>query len=74
MLVVDCLQEKDDSAFPYLWNVPVIRIDTSLSKRAGQVVSTLLDEVFKDYLWLGRARVVRGHTAQRAGLRPERVA
>ena len=52
----------------------MIRIDTSLSKRAGQVVSTLLDEVFKDYLWLGRARVVRGHTAQRAGLRPERVA
>ena len=54
MLVVDCLREKDDRAFPYLWNVPVIRMDASRSERAGQVASTLLDEVFKDYLWQQR--------------------
>lgn len=54
MLVVDCLQEKDDRAFPYLWNVPVVRMDASRPERAGEVASTLLDEVFKDYLWQQR--------------------
>ena len=54
MLVVDCLQEKDDRAFPYLWNVPVVRRDADQPERAGQVASTLLDEVFKDYLWQQR--------------------
>ena len=24
---VDCLRGKDERAFPYLWNVPVIRMD-----------------------------------------------
>ena len=54
MLVVDCLQEKDDRAFPYLWNVPVVRMDATQPDRAGQVASALLDEVFKDYLWQQR--------------------
>ena len=54
MLVVDCLQEKDDRAFPYLWNVPVVRMDAVRPERVGQVASTLLDEVFKDYLWQQR--------------------
>lgn len=54
MLVVDCLQDKDDRAFPYLWNVPVVRMGVDQPERAGQVASALLDEVFKDYLWQQR--------------------
>ena len=27
MLVIDCLQDKDDRAFPYLWNKPSPRDD-----------------------------------------------
>ena len=54
MLVVDCLQDKDDRAFPYLWNVPVVRMDAGRPERAGQVATALLDEVFKDYLWQQR--------------------
>ena len=54
MLVVDCLQDKDDRAFPYLWNVPVVRMDAGRPERVGQVASTLLDEVFKGYLWQQR--------------------
>ena len=54
MLVVDCLQDKDDRAFPYLWNVPVVRMGVDQPDRAGQVASALLDEVFKDYLWQQR--------------------
>ena len=54
MLVVDCLQDKDDRALPYLWNVPVIRMDAGRPERTGKVASALLDEVFKDYLWQQR--------------------
>ena len=54
MLVVDCLQDKDDRAFPYLRNVPVVRMGVDQPERAGQVASALLDEVFKDYLWQQR--------------------
>ena len=54
MLVVDCLQVRDDRAFPYLWNVPVIRMDASQPDQVDAVASALLDEVFKDYLWQQR--------------------
>ena len=60
MLVVDCLQERDDRAFPYLWNVPVVRMDASQPAQAGLVVSVLLDEVFKDYLWQQRTNAYVG--------------
>ena len=51
MLVVDCLQAMDERAFPYLWNVPVIRMDAGQTNRAAAIASALLDEVFKHYLW-----------------------
>ena len=51
MLVVDCLQAEDERAFPYVWNVPVIRMDAGQPNRVAAVASALLDEVFKDYLW-----------------------
>ena len=54
MLVVDCLQVMDERAFPYMWNVPVIRMDASQPDQADAVASALLDEVFKDYLWQQR--------------------
>ena len=54
MLVVDCLQTVDDRAFPYLGNVPVIRMDPCSRDRIDQVASLLLDEVFNDFLWRQR--------------------
>ena len=59
MLVVDCLQTVDERSFPYLGNVPVIRMDPCSRDRVDQVASLLLDEVFKDFLW--RQRVERFH-------------
>ena len=59
MLVVDCLAERDDRAFPYLWNVPVVRMDPARVDRMDRVALTLLDEVFKDYLWQQRTNVYR---------------
>ena len=63
MLVVDCLAEQDSRAFPYLWNVPVVRVDPALIDRMDRVASTLLDEVFKDYLWRQRTDVYRRGTS-----------
>ena len=57
MLVVDCLQTVDERSFPYLGNVPVIRMDPCSRDRIDQVASLLLDEVFKDFLW--RQRIER---------------
>ena len=51
MLVVDCLEKVDERAFPYLGNVPVIRMDPNLRDRIEQIAGLLLDEVFKDFLW-----------------------
>lgn len=59
MIVVDCLREKDDRAFPYLWNVPVIRMDVNQPERVELVAAALLDEVFKDYLWQQRIDAYR---------------
>ena len=57
MLVVDCLQTVDDRAFPYLGNVPIIRMDPGNRDRIDRIASLLLDEVFKDFLW--RQRIER---------------
>ena len=51
MLVVDCLHTLDERAFPYLGNVPVIRMDPDDPDRVDQITGLLLDEVFKDFLW-----------------------
>lgn len=51
MVIVDCLQSIDERAFPYLGNVPVIRINPCKLDRIDRVIGVLLDEVFKDYLW-----------------------
>ena len=56
MLMVDCLQEYDEQAFPYLGNMPVIRMK---SDRVDLVVGRLLDEVFKDLLWQCRVERLR---------------
>ena len=51
MLVVDCLQDTDPSSFPYLGNVPWVRMNPETMDRLDYVVGHLLDEVYKDFLW-----------------------
>ena len=59
MVVADCLHEGDDRAFPYLGNVPVVRMDPKSPDRIPQVVSRLLDEVLRDMLWKSRVAALR---------------
>ena len=61
MLMVDCLQTVDERSFPYLGNVPVVRMDPSRACIAeiGQIMGRLLDEVFKGFLWRCRIEGLR---------------
>lgn len=59
MLVVDCLQDTDPSAFPYLGNVPWVRMNPETVDRLDYVAGHLLDEVFKDFLWQCRVETFR---------------
>ena len=55
MLTVNCLTEIDERAFPYLGNVPSVRINPETVDRLPEVADCIMDEVFKDFLW--RCRV-----------------
>ena len=59
MVVVDCLHSIDEQAFPYLGNVPVIRMNPCNRDQIERVIGVLLDEVFKDYLWRCRTAGLR---------------
>ena len=63
MLVVNSLRSLDERAFPYLANVPVIRMDPDAPERVDQAIGLLLDEVFKDFLWKCRVETFREQDA-----------
>ena len=50
LLVVDCLDTVDERSFPYLGNVPVVRMNP-IEDRVPFIVSKLLDEVFRIFFW-----------------------
>lgn len=59
MLTVDCLKEIDERAFPYLGNVPSVRMDPETVDRLPEVAGCIMDEVFKDFLWQCRVEDLR---------------
>ncbi|HEY6325533.1 MAG TPA: toll/interleukin-1 receptor domain-containing protein, partial [Candidatus Cybelea sp.] len=54
LIVADCITEIDERSFPYLGNVPVVRMEPEAMVRIPFVVARLLDEIFKDFLWSAR--------------------
>ena len=59
MLTVDCLREVDERYFPYLGNVPSVRMNPETMDRLECVAEYLMDEVFKDFLWQCRVEGLR---------------
>ena len=55
MIVVDCLRDVDPRGMAYLGNVPVVRMELGRTDRIAAIMSCLLDEVFRTWLW--RCRV-----------------
>ena len=51
IIVADCIEDLDERAFPYLANVPVVRLCSQQPHGVERVVGRLIDEIFKDFLW-----------------------
>lgn len=51
LVVTNCLSDLDERGFPYMGNVPVVRMDPIAADRIGYVIGRLLDEILKDFLW-----------------------
>lgn len=65
LVIANCLVDLDERGFPYMGNVPVVRMDPTLIDRIEEVISHLLDEVLKDFLWRCRVELVRSQAGER---------
>ena len=51
MLIVNCIDNIDERVFPYLGNIPAIRMNPERMDNIEDLFSLLLEEIFKNYLW-----------------------
>lgn len=51
IVVADCLEEADDRSFPYLGNVPVVRMAPDAPERCLFVIGRLFDEILRSLVW-----------------------
>lgn len=59
LVVADCISDTDERGFPYMGNVPVVRMDPVKVDRIDAVIARLLDEVLKDFLWKCRVELAK---------------
>ncbi|APX86878.1 hypothetical protein BV511_20555 [Methylorubrum extorquens] len=59
LVIANCISEGDERGFPYMGNVPIVRLDPRAVDRIDHVVGRLLDEVLKDFLWRCRIELAR---------------
>ncbi|WP_186185281.1 toll/interleukin-1 receptor domain-containing protein [Burkholderia gladioli] len=59
LVVANCIGDQDERGFPYMGNVPIVRMDPQLADRMDVIVGRLLDEVLKDFLWRCRVEIER---------------
>ena len=50
-IIANCITDMDERSFPYMGNVPVIRLEDPDNERIDYLIYRLLDEVLKDFLW-----------------------
>lgn len=62
LVVANCISDLDERGFPYLGNVPIVRLDAERPERIDVLISRLLEEVLKDFLWRCRVELARGTT------------
>lgn len=60
LVVANCISDLDERSFPYMGNVPVVRMDPEKADRIDYIISRLLDEVLKDFLWRCRVELNAG--------------
>jgi len=60
LVIANCLMDWDERGFPYLGNVPIVRMDHPCkADRIDIVIGRLLDEVLKDFLWHCRVQLAQ---------------
>jgi hypothetical protein len=59
LVVANCITDIEERGFPYLGNVPVVRMEPDALHRIQFIIGRLLDETFKDFLWRCRIEVAR---------------
>ncbi len=59
LVVANCISDLDERGFPYLGNVPIVRMDPGGAERIDVIIGRLLDEVLKDFLWRCRVELAR---------------
>jgi TIR domain len=60
LVVANCIQDMDERGFPYMANVPIVRMDPIARDRIDVIVCRLMDEVLKDFLWRCWVKLVCG--------------
>lgn len=63
LVIANCIADVDERGFPYMGNVPVVRMDPETVDRIEFIVSRLLDEVLKDFLWQCRVEILKSGDA-----------
>jgi hypothetical protein len=66
LVVADSLSDLDERGFPYLGNVPVVRLEPEDKERMDYVIQILLDEVLRDFLW--RSKTILAMASPRDGI------
>jgi len=57
LVIANCIEDVDERGFPYMANVPIVRMDPEKRDRIDVVVACLMDEVLKDFLWRCRVKL-----------------
>lgn len=60
LVIANCIKDIDERGFPYMANVPIIRMDPDKRDRIEVIVARLMDEVLKDFLWRCRVKLFAG--------------
>ncbi len=59
LVVANCINDLDERGFPYMANVPIVRMDPNGPDRIDTIIGRLIDEVLKDFLWRCRVQLAQ---------------
>lgn len=59
LVIANCIADADERGFPYMGNVPLVRMDPAAADRIDRIVARLLDEVLKDFVWRCRVELAK---------------
>lgn len=58
LVIANCIENLDERSFPYMGNVPVVRLEPKEIVNIHFVIYRLLDEVLKKFLWDCKVKLI----------------